>query len=359
MALAGLVVAPGRVNLIGEHIDYHNLPVLPVALSKRIRVSWRVRGDALIAASSDGFPVRKFEWTSDLRPVEGGDWENYLRAAAAAYALKWGVEQGVDLEVSTDLPPAAGLSSSSALIVAVTLALLEANRRRASFEELMDVLPEGEHFVGTRGGAMDQAAVLASRAGCATRIEFAPVGVRHVPVPQDWAFVVVDSGKSAEKSGAAREEYNARRSAGAGAPGRLGFASYRDALATGRAVEMASRLNDSREQESYLHVVTEAARVDDAVRCMESGDAEGFGRLMLESHASLRDRLRVSCVELDAIVDAAMQNGALGARLTGAGFGGCAVVLSRSAAAARLLEAFGSRAFVAEPSDGALLLNKL
>lgn len=354
MALAGIVNVPGRVNLIGEHIDYHNLPVLPVALSQRIRITWRLRDDSLIRASSPGFPPREFEWTSNLQPVAGGDWENYLRAAAAAYASKWGVERGIDAEIESDLPAAAGLSSSSALIVAVTLALLEANDRHATFEELMDVLPEGEHFVGTRGGAMDHAAVLASHAGSATKIAFAPVRVTHIPIPPGWTFIVADSGKSAEKSGAVREEYNARRAAGAGAPKRLGYASYRDVLATGRAVEMASELHDEREHDSYLHVVTEASRVDAAVDAMQNDNRVRFGKLMLESHASLRDQLRVSCPELDALVDTAMGIGALGARLTGAGFGGSAVVLCEPSSADRILAAFPGRAFIAQPSDGAL-----
>jgi galactokinase len=318
------VWAPGRVNLIGEHIDYHGLPVLPIALDRRIHVAYRPGADRRIRVESAGYGARAFEWTANLQPVAAGDWENYLRAAARTVAGRWGLGRGVEATVTSDLPAAAGLSSSTALLVAFTLALLEANGIEASFEELMEVLPGGEQFVGTRGGGMDHAASLASRAGCASWIEFAPLAVRHIPVPEDWSFLVAHSLQTAEKSGAAREEYNLRRAAGTTALARLGLTTYREAVP-----EAAERLEAGREREAFLHVTTEARRVRAAVAAMECRDAAQFGRLLVESHASLRDRLRVSCQALDRLVEAAMAAGALGARLTGAGFGGCAVALCR------------------------------
>src|SRR5690349_14476264 len=143
-----VVAAPGRVNLIGEHIDYHGLPVLPIALDRRVRVEFRRRADQRIAAVSVSYPPREFEWTNDLAPVARGDWENYLRAAARVAATFLPQSRvGIDAEITSDLPAAAGLSSSSALIVAVTLGLLRANGYNPSFEELMTVLPDGEQFV--------------------------------------------------------------------------------------------------------------------------------------------------------------------------------------------------------------------
>jgi galactokinase len=320
------IAAPGRVNLIGEHIDYHGLAVLPMAMERRVNVAFRARNDRLVrAVSGDGYGEREFEWTAELAPGARGDWANYLKAAAQTVSRKWGLGCGVDAAVVSDLPPAAGLSSSSALLVAFTLGLLWANRRQVSFEALMDVLPDGEHFVGTRGGGMDHAACLASRQGCASMIEFVPLSVRAVPVPEDWGFLVAHSLTTAEKAGAAREEYNARRAGGNRALERLGFASYREALEK-LTPATAQALSAEVERDAFLHTTGEALRVRAAVAAMERADAEGFGRLLVAAHASARDLLRISCPALDRLVDAAMQAGALGARLTGAGFGGCAIV---------------------------------
>lgn len=336
----GVTAAPGRVNLIGEHIDYHGLPVLPIALRQRVRVAFSTRGDRRIRAASESYGAREFEWTDDVEPVARGDWENYLRAAArVARTFLPADARGIDAEIQSDLPAAAGLSSSSALIVAFTLGLLRANGYNPTFEELMEVLPDGEQFVGTRGGGMDHAASLGSRAGCASLIGFNPVTIRHVPIPPDWSFLVVNSGIRAEKAGAAREEYNARR----------------NATILARDKMLRNEELTTLEAEAYPHVTSEAERVSLAVKAMERGEAAAFGRLMRLSHDSLRDRLRVSLPELDHLVEAAMDAGALGARLTGAGFGGCIVVLAQGAAVDRVREKFGARCFDAQASDGALI----
>jgi galactokinase len=328
------VSVPARVNLIGEHIDYHSLAVLPMAIGRSVRVSFRARADRGIHVSSaGGYGFRQFEWTGDLECAAPGDWENYLRAAAQAVGRKWDVGVGIDASIVSDVPPAAGLSSSTALLVAVALCLLRANGLTPTFEELMEILPEGEQFVGTRGGGMDHAAVLASRSGCASMIEFEPLSVRPIPIPEDWAFLVAHSLEIAEKSGPRREEFNARRAAGTAARERLGFRSYREVLERLEGDDpagMAHCLNGI-ERDSFLHVTGEALRVKDAVCALERKEAQRFGQLLNESHASLRDLLRVSCPALDRLVDAAVESGALGARLTGAGFGGCAVVFCRAA----------------------------
>jgi galactokinase len=326
-----------------------------MALQRSIHVRFEPRTDRRICADSEHYDPREFEWTEALSPVARGDWENYLRAAAQAVSGKWGVLRGIDAHISSNLPAAAGLSSSSALIVAFTLALLRANGISATFEELMEILPDGEQFVGTRGGGMDHAASLASRAGCASLIRFAPVSVQHIPIPAGWTFLVAHSMHTAEKSGPVRERYNAVRAAGAEALRKLGFGSYAEAI---ESVEL-----NGTQQPVFVHIISEARRVFECIGAMQSDDPERFGRLLLDSHASLRDRLQVSSAALDRLVESAMASGALGARLTGAGFGGCAVVLCRRSDVDKvrdgLVDRFYSRnpaapVFAAEAGAGAV-----
>ncbi|MBZ5594100.1 MAG: hypothetical protein LAP39_17810 [Acidobacteriia bacterium] len=365
-----IVSVPGRVNLIGEHVDYHGLPVLPMAIQRRIRIAFRPRDDRRIRAVSPPYGARDFEWTRHLKPTSSGDWENYIRAAAEAVGARWNPARGIDAAVVSDLPPAAGLSSSSALLTGFTLALLQANGVRATFEELMEVLPEGEYFVGTRGGAMDHAAVLGSRSGCALWVHFAPLSACPVPIPKDWSFLVAHSLTTAEKSGKVRAEYNARRTAGSRALEGLGFPSYAAAITNstfGQLKALAGARLEGEEQRCFLHVVGEAFRTTEGVAALRNADASAFGRILNESHESLRDLLRVSSPALDALVDAARRAGAMGARLTGAGFGGCAVIFchssNRQQIAAALVKLYyserhgfdpGTHLIAAEPSSGAL-----
>lgn len=355
------VSAPGRVNLIGEHIDYHLLPVLPMAIGQRVTVRFDVAdGSRVTAVSLDGFAPRSFEWTQAIEPYAAGDWGNYLKAAAQAVALRWGVHRGIDAEVTGNIPPAAGLSSSSALLVAFTLALLRANGIEATLSELMEILPDGEQYVGTRGGGMDHASSLGGEEGCALEIHFDPFHVRPIRIPADWGFLCAHSRRMAEKSSAVREEYNQRRFAGQRALRAVGFARYADV--TDESV--ASRLNDPLERRCFLHVVTEAQRVREAIGAMERGDAAAFGRILNEGHRSLRDGLQVSCGELDRLTECALQAGALGARLTGAGFGGCAIVFAPrvelEGVKQRLVDLFyggdASHVFEVLPSAGALAM---
>ncbi len=323
-----LLSVPGRVNLVGEHIDYHNLPVLPIAIQKQIVIAFLPRPDRRIRAISQEAPgVVDFEMTSEFTSTAPGHWSNYVRAAAHAIQLQYGVTNGLDAYLASDLPSAAGLSSSSALLIACSLALLHVSEIETTLNELTALLPNSEQLVGTRGGAMDHVAILASRAGAATKIDsFAPLQIDYMPIPGNWRFLVAHSLVIAEKSGALRSEFNLRRHAGEQALKRLGFASYRE-TSTKRRDDCVARLTDESERNAYLHVTTEASRVQDAAAALNSADLNRFGRLLCESHASLRDRLRVSLPEIDTLVDSALHAGAYGARLTGAGFGGCVLCL--------------------------------
>lgn len=323
-----IIYAPGRVTLIGDHIDYHDLPVLPMALGRGLCVAFRRRHDSCVAAITAAAPEKTAAF-SLARPIDKGqrgDWINYVKAAALVGVEGFGITGGIDASVVSDLPVAAGLSSSSALLVAFALALLAANNLRPSLARLMEVLPEGEQFVGTRGGGMDQAAILASREGFASLINFDPFSVTSVPVPEDWRFVIADSMCSAEKSSDLSAQYNLRRRAGSDALRSLGYASYREALAADLPACLG-RLSGRQEQNAFRHVVTEGNRVKLAVAAMAKADLYAFGRLLAESHQSLSQQLQVSTPAIDDLVRTALGAGAAGARITGAGFGGCVVMV--------------------------------
>ena len=365
------VTVPGRVNLIGEHIDYHHLPVLPMAIQRRVSLTFQPRTDRRIRAVSEHYGERQVCLACDVSPGAPGDWANYIKAAVQAAGRCARLERGIDANVTSDLPAAAGLSSSSALLTAFTIALLAANGAEPTLKQLMEVLPDGEQFVGTRGGAMDHAAVLGAEAGCALLVRFAPLDLAAIPIPTGWSFLVAHSLTTAEKSGAVRAQYNARRVAGSEALRKLGFVSFESALCS-PDYERLANCGTLTEEESrcFRHVMTEALRVQDAITALRSGDAVRFGATLTASHASLRDDLRVSCPALDELVEAALDAGALGARLTGAGFGGCAIVFSKAEDRTRIADGLMAKYYskhstfdpahhliYAEPSAGAMFPN--
>ena len=374
------VHAPGRVNLIGEHVDYCGLPVFPMAVQRGVTIAARPRRDAVsrLINLSPQFPERRFRVGADIPTLPPGDWGNYLQAAAQAVARRYGHLNGVDAVVGSDLPIAAGLSSSAALVVAAGMVLLAANAVTYDALELMELLAAGERYVGTAGGGMDQAISLGARAGFAARIEFRPVRLRHIPVPEGWRFLVAWSLKHAEKSGPAQRLYNARTRETASAreivAKHLGLepvASYAELLAARPRAELlaAGAVLEPDLLKRYRHVVSEGARVDDAVAAMTRDDLAAFGALMDASHESLRADYEVSSPELDRLVEVAREAGAVGARLTGAGFGGSIVALVPADRAAAALDAIRARyyaahspvdvaswLFVAMPSAGARVL---
>jgi galactokinase len=370
---AFFVRAPGRVNLIGEHIDYNDLAVLPAAIQREVRIVLRPRDDAHVrlANTDERFGTREFELSSSITPFAQGDWGNYAKAAAELFARERGATRGFDALVSGDIPPAAGLSSSSALTVACGLAFAAANGLAHEALELADALARAERYVGTNSGGMDQAACLCGRADHALRIEFRPLKVEPVPLPRDWRFLIANSGVQADKSGAAREAYNLRRNECAAALAavildpelapelRAGMPpTYRGLLArigAERLAWIALRQLDGALARRFRHVISEGARVERARKALAACDIEGFGQLMDESHASLADDYEASHPALDGLVELARQHGAFGARLTGAGFGGCIVALVRERDAERLRAAL-EREFYAGNAGDALLI---
>ena len=294
-----VVSVPGRVNLIGEHVDYHNLPVLPMAIQRRVRIAFRPRDDRRIRVTSLGYGEREFEWKGPLEPAGSRDWADYLKAAAQAIDGRWDLGRGMDAAIVSDLPAAAGLSSSSALLTGARTGVASGERGARLLRGTDGHPAGGEHFVGTRGGGMDHAAVLAVQIRIRAAGRFAPLSASPVPIPKDWAFLVAHSLTTAEKSGAVRAEYNSRRTAGTRALQRLGFPSYAAAIESHTSEELMALAGDrleGEEQRCFQHVAGEAFRVRSGVAALRAGDASAFGEALNASHESLRDLLRVSSV---------------------------------------------------------------
>lgn len=378
-----LVRAPGRVNLIGDHTDYNGLPVFPMAIQRDMAVLFRVRTDyRMMLANTDArFADRELEICAEIDPYPQGDWGNYVKAASQALFRAHGPLRGIEAVVDGNIPVASGLSSSSALVVACGVALIVANEIETEPLALAHLLAGAEHYVGAKIGGMDQAVSLAGQRQRALKIDFDPLRLVATEVPKDWAFIVASSMVEAPKSGAARDSYNLRTQQCRHAldalirDGRLasGAASYAEIVAAAPStdlLELAADVLDGALLARFRHTVTEAFRVEKARSAMEHGDAGEFGRLMSESHRSLRDDYEVSCPELDELVELACDHGALGARLTGAGLGGCTVSLCRHETLDTVLTGLAERYFrqrgiagplddlllVAQPSDGASLV---
>ncbi len=380
------VRAPGRVNLIGEHTDYNDLPVLPIAIQKEARLLLRPRDDGMVVIrpANPAYAPVEFEILPGIEPDPEGHWANYAKAPANELARRFAIWRGFDGYLESDIPVAAGLSSSSAIVVAVGLALAHVNEVLVEEPAFGSLMAEAERYVGTHGGGMDQAVCLSARERCATKIAFSPLRLQHVNIPDEWCFVVADTGVRAEKSGAARKAYNLRRSecedalckvvdeVVRGGLARTTPCRYPDllrSLGPERALELAEEVLDRTLLRRFRHVVTEAVRVEEAVDRLRMADMAAFGTLMDASHGSLRSDFLVSSAELDELAALAREGGAVGARLTGAGFGGCIVALTDRTSVDSVLETLVSeyfeprrmsdrlddRLFVAVPSAGATL----
>jgi len=337
--------APGRVNLIGEHTDYNGLPVLPMALRQEIRILFAPRTDSMIRVGNreSEFGLREFSVSGDIPTDSPGDWANYLKAPCQALARRFGPLTGFDALVTSTLPVASGLSSSSALVIAMGQALLEGNGLEIPPLEFAEEMARAERYTGTQGGGMDQAISVGARKDHASRIEFSPLRMFETPIPPNWCFVVAHTLVLAEKSGPAQEAYNRRTRECREALGiiqgvlegtdrvqdePLSYAQLLDQTCVQDLVDLGERHLEGVLLKRFRHVVTEGTRVYDAEQALKRGDRLTFGLLMNSSHESLRDDYEVSSRELDLLVELARGAGAEGARLTGAGFGGCAVALT-------------------------------
>ncbi len=310
--------APGRVNLLGEHTDYNEGFVLPMPLGQVTRV-FAARAEGMVEAYAEIFDERL---VLELGRPREGTWLDYIAGCVWALAQE-GIEvPGARFRIQRGVPPGAGLASSAALEIAVLRALRTLYEIPLDDLRLALIAHRAEvEYVGVRCGVMDQVVASLGRAGQALFLDARSLQHEWVPIPAGYRFVVVDSGVPRRLAEAG---YNRRRAECEEAAARLGVRALRD-LTPGDLERIA--LLPEPLGRRVRHVVTEDARVLAGVEALRSGDVRTFGRLMIESHRSLREDYEVSTVELDRLVALAVENGALGARLTGAGFGGSVVAL--------------------------------
>jgi galactokinase len=329
--------APGRVNLIGEHTDYSGGFVLPFAIDRRTTVAVAARDD-------DELKCRSVQLGDD------GDWAAYVRGVVSALEAAGIHVPGADVLVDSDVPVGAGLSSSAALEVAAAAALAALAGASPAQDELAAVAHRAEsEFVGVPVGVMDQTVVAKAQAGHALFLDTRSLESEQVPfdpAAHGLSVVVIDSGVRHHLDDG---RYAERRRETEAAAEAIGVPTLRDA--TLDDIEQAKDLDDTLRRRAR-HVVSENARVLEAVELLRAGSVEALGPLLLASHASLRDDFEVSVPALDDAVTTAMANGAVGARMTGGGFGGCALALVPDQAREAVERAFGASAFAVRPVDG-------
>ena len=324
--------APGRVNLIGEHTDYNDGFVLPVAIDRTVAVAIAPREDTRVRAHSVDHDQRDdFSLDAARRhPMDG--WRNYVRGVLWALLDSQLPLRGVDLSISGDVPQGAGLSSSAALELALAGAICAAAGIELPARDLALLCQRAEHmYAGVQCGVMDQLAAALGREDCALFIDCQSLEMEDVPLPDGVAIVVIDSKIPRELAGT---PYNKRHAECAAAARALGVESLRSADES----QIESLPDDLRGR--ARHVITENARVLAAKAALREGDCATLGRLFAESHASLRDDFEVSAPEIDLLVElASAAPGVIGARLTGGGFGGCTANLVEATQAHGFVEA--------------------
>jgi galactokinase len=321
----GVWAAPGRVNVIGEHTDYNDGYVLPVALPHTTRAAVARRTDGRLAFASlqgDGDVVELA--LADLSPGHPSGWAGY--PAGVVDGLRDRLEGGVSVLVDTDVPVGAGLSSSAALTCSVALALSDLVAPELTRAELVDLARRSENdFVGAPTGILDQSASLLCTAGHALFLDTREGRTEQVPLDLAAAgleLLVVDTGTSHTHADGG---YGDRRRECEAAAARLGVPALRDIA---DVAGLGALAGDEVLLRRARHIVTENARVLDVVAILRSSaDPREIGPVLIDGHVSLRDDFQISTPELDATVEAAVQAGAHGARMVGGGFGGSAVVL--------------------------------
>jgi galactokinase len=359
-----VAAAPGRVNLIGEHIDYSEGFVLPFAIKDRTLVAARKRDDLIVRIASA--QRRNKIITVDINEVKPGlkgEWERY------ALGVLWsmGVKSGVDLLIDGHVPLGAGLSSSAALECAVATAMNHLFDMGFNLEELARLTQKAENqYVGVPCGIMDQSVSLMASRGFALLLDCRDLSTRNIPfdvASHGLELLIIDTqAHHALTDGG----YAERRASCESVAAKLSVKSMRELtlaqLDSGRA-----NLSET-EYIRARHAITEMKRVLDCVDALGSGDFVKVGQLINESHRSLRDHYTVSCPELNTAVEASLAAGALGSRMVGGGFGGSAIALIEASKTSQTIKAVerafadkkfkAPRFFTSLPSQGAELLSR-
>ncbi|MEM0896712.1 MAG: galactokinase [Verrucomicrobiota bacterium] len=319
-----VAVAPGRVNLIGEHVDYEGGLVMPMAID-RFSVIMAGRNDrgALRLWSSLDDSFEEIDLGDLLEPIPGS-WTNYVAGVMAEFQKRGMAVPGIDLAVGSNLPVGAGLSSSASLEVATSLVMESITGAEITNRERAEMARDAEHhFAGVPCGIMDQMAVTHGREGHAILLDCASMEVEEVSLPPGLEVLVLNT---CTEHALADGEYARRRDECDAAKEVLGVEQLRNSGL--QAVEAAKAALGDKGYRRARHVVSEIARVRNFEGALGRGDFPKLGELMTASHLSLRDDFEVSCRELDVMQEIASQTpGVIGARMTGGGFGGCIVAI--------------------------------
>jgi galactokinase len=359
-----VAAAPGRVNLIGEHIDYSEGFVLPFAIKDRTLVAARKRDDSTVRIAS---AQRRSKIVtvdiSEVRPGLKGEWERY------ALGVLWsmGVKSGVDLLIDGHVPLGAGLSSSAALECSVATAMNHLFDMGFNLEELARLTQKAENqYVGVPCGIMDQSVSLMASRGFALLLDCRDLSTRNIPfdvASHDLELLIIDTqAHHALTDGG----YAERRASCEAVAAKLSVKSMREL--TMAQLDSARATLSETEYIRARHAITEMKRVLDCVDALGSGDFVKVGQLINDSHRSLRDDYTVSCPELDTAVEASLAAGAMGSRMVGGGFGGSAIALIEAAKTSQTISAIekafadkkfkAPRFFTSLPSQGAELLSR-
>ncbi|RPE43268.1 galactokinase [Streptomyces sp. Ag109_O5-1] len=361
----GVWSAPGRVNLIGEHTDYNDGFVMPFALPHVTTAAVARRTDGVLRLHSSDIEGGVVELALHaLEPGTDQEWTAYPAGVVWALREAGHPVTGADVHLASTVPTGAGLSSSAALEVVIALALNDLYELGLQRWQLARLCQRAENvYVGAPTGIMDQTASACCEAGHALFLDTRDLSQKQIPfdlAAEGMRLLVVDTQVKHAHSGG---EYGKRRAGCEKGAALLGVDALRD-IPYDELDSALDRLGDEEEVRRLVrHVVTEDQRVEQVVALLEAGDTRAIGPVLTAGHASLRDDFRISCPELDLVVDTALASGALGARMTGGGFGGSAIVLAEAADVDTITkaveEAFAAggfkapRTFEAVPSAGA------